>query len=141
MSRQARRTALVVMLASTALSGCATTTGDTGGSNLTAGMAKTEIVEGETTQARILEVFGAPNLVTLSSERGEVWNYQRMAFESASSGAGVLAILWPASTIVGGGAHASRASSTTRSFDLILVFDDDDVVVEYTVIQAVYQAP
>ena len=109
---------------------------DTG--NLTAGMVKAEIVKGTTTQAEILEVFGAPNLVTVSSEDDEVWSYSRMAFQSASSTGGVLAILWPGSTLLGGGATSSTASSTTRSFDLILVFDENDVVRRYTVIQAAY---
>lgn len=115
--------------------------GGAGSSNLTAGMVNMEIVKGVTTQADILQVFGAPNIATISSEEDEVWNYNRMAFQSASSAAGVLALLWPGSTFLGGGGVSSRSSSSTRSFDLILVFDANDVVLEYTVIQAVYQRP
>lgn len=129
------------LIAALLVGACATTTGSPGDSNLTAGMAKLEIVKGVTTQAEILQVFGAPNLVTISSEDGEVWNYSRMAFESASSSGGVLALLWPGSTFLAGGGSAARSTSSTRSFDLILVFDEDDVVFEYTVIQAVYDRP
>jgi hypothetical protein len=123
------------------LAGCASAGVDGGSSNLTAGMAKLEIERGITTQAEILQVFGAPNIVTISSEEGEVWNYNRMAFESVSSAAGILAVLWPGSTALAGGAGTARSSSSTRSFDLILVFDIADVVQEYTVIQAVYDRP
>jgi hypothetical protein len=133
-----RRTGILV--AGSLLTGCLTGTGGGAGTSaLTAGMVKAEIVTGETTQADILQIFGAPNLVTVSSEDDEVWNYSRMAFESASSSGGMLALVWPASALIGGGASGSASRATTRSFDLILIFDDRDRVKKYTVIQAAYE--
>jgi len=111
---------------------------ESGGTNLTAGMVKTEVTKGVTTQAEILEVFGAPNIITLNSDEDEVWNYHRMAFVSTESASGVLAILWGGWAAGGGGARRAAASATTRSFDLILTFDEKDVVKEYKVISAVF---
>lgn len=95
-------------------------------SKLSAGVAKVAIKEGETTQADVLRLFGAPNLVTRSSEGEEVWNYNRMSFDNSSSGFGFL---------VGSKAVSSSAS---RSIDVIIVFNKADVVKSYKVIQASY---
>ena len=97
-------------------------------SNLTVGMVKATIVKGETTQAELLEVFGAPNIITKNRVDDEVWHYSRMAVESTSSVGNVLAIVF----------NSSKASSTTttRSFDLIITFDENDVVKDYSVIAA-----
>ena len=111
---------------------------EVGNSNLTPGMVKTEVTTGVTTQADILEVFGAPNIMTMNSAEDEVWNYHRMAFVQTESESGILAILWGGSAAAGGGARQAAAAATTRSFDLILVFDDRDVVKDYKVIAAAF---
>ncbi len=105
-------------------------------SNLTAGMVKIQIIKGETTQAEILEIFGAPNIATKNRDNDEVWNYNRMSFESTSSSGTILGIFWTG--LAAGAASGSRASSTatTKSFDLILIFDENDVVKNYSVIAA-----
>ncbi|MFH1321665.1 MAG: hypothetical protein ABII90_13565, partial [Bacteroidota bacterium] len=46
--------------------------------NLTPGMAKTNIIKGVTTQNEILEVFGAPNIITRNKSDNEVWTYDKM---------------------------------------------------------------
>lgn len=99
-------------------------------SNLTAGTVKKEIVKGKTTQAEILELFGAPNLVTKNRDDNEVWNYNRMSADQVSGSNSGWAIFW-------GGTRAV-SSSSTASFDLILVFDDKSVVTNYSLIQAAY---
>lgn len=105
-------------------------------SNLTAGMVKIQIIKGETTQAEVLEIFGAPNIVTKNRGDDEVWNYSRMSFESTSSSGTILGIFWTG--LAAGAASGSRASSTatTKSFDLILIFDENDIVKDYSVIAA-----
>lgn len=105
-------------------------------SNLTAGMVKTQIIKGETTQAEILEIFGAPNIVTKNRGNDEVWNYNRMSFESTSSSGGVLAVFWFGNVAGAGGGSKASSSATTKSFDLILIFDENDVVKDYSVISA-----
>ena len=54
-------------------------------SNLTFGLVKSKLIEGETSQSEILNLFGAPNLTTRNSKKQEVWNYNRMSFESGAS--------------------------------------------------------
>jgi hypothetical protein len=96
-------------------------------SNLTVGMVKTKIVKGETNQAEVMALFGAPNLVTINKNDNEVWNYSKMSFES---GAAAASDIWLGSRAL--------ATSTTSSFDLILIFDDNDVVLDYSIISSSY---
>ncbi len=97
-------------------------------SNLTSGTVKREIIKNQTTQADILKLFGAPNLVTMDSNGNEVWNYNKMSYSTTEgSDAGTL-IFW-------GGSRAI-STSTTKSFDLILTFDKNDVVKDYRLIAA-----
>jgi len=99
-------------------------------SNLTTGVVKKEIIKGTTTQAEILELFGSPNLVTKNRDNNEVWNYNKMSFKSKVGSDGVSLILW-------GGSRA-MSTATTSSFDLILEFDENDVVLDYSIISASY---
>ena len=100
------------------VSGCGTTRSAAKSddrSNLTMGVVKQKIVEGKTTQADILTTFGSPNLVTRNAKNEEVWNYTRMAYRKESGGR-------YGGFIFFGGSKAV-SSSTSKSFDLILVFD------------------
>ena len=99
-------------------------------SNLTAGTVKKEIVKGETMQADVLKLFGSPNLMTMDSDGNEVWNYNRMSYTTTSGSDGGTLIFW----------WGSRAmtSSTTQSFDLIIVFDKNQIIKDYRVISAAY---
>jgi len=113
------------------LQGCATFPGSkepTQKSNLTMGTIKIKIIKGETTQAEILELLGSPNLATKNRDNNEVWNYNRMAFKASSGKDAGFLILW-------GGSRAA-SSTTTESFDLIIEFDKNDVVKDYSVISA-----
>ena len=96
-------------------------------SNLTMGMVKSKIIKGETTQAEILELLGAPNLITKNKDNDEVWNYNRMSVEKGGAAA---SDIWLGSRAL--------SSTTTSSFDLIITFDESDVVKDYSVISASY---
>jgi len=96
-------------------------------SNLTVGMVKTKVIKGETNRTEILELFGAPNLVTKNKNDDEVWNYNKMSFES---GSGSSSDVWLGSRVL--------STSTTSSFDLIIIFDNDGIVKEYSIISASY---
>ena len=82
-------------------------------SNLTFGVVKSKIIKGNTTQSEILEIFGAPNLVS----------------KNKSNKQGGTDFLF--------GARASQSSST-QSFDLIITFDSNDIVSDYSVISTSY---
>lgn len=91
-------------------------------SNLTFGVVKSKIIKGETTQAEILEIFGSPNMVTKNKADNEVWNYNRMS--TVSKGGQTLFFF---------GERAS-VSKVSQSFDLIITFNQNDIVEDYSVI-------
>ncbi len=97
-------------------------------SNLTFGMVKSKIIKGETMQAEILKIFGSPNIVTKNRDNDEVWNYNRMSYKTTSGADGVSVIFFSESS--------AMTTATTQSFDLILIFDENDVVKDYSVISA-----
>jgi outer membrane protein assembly factor BamE (lipoprotein component of BamABCDE complex) len=97
-------------------------------SNLTYGNVKANVVKGQTTQAEVLQLLGSPNITTKNRDGNEVWTYSRQSFdaESGSFGGGII--------LFGGNQAFSSASSAT--FDLILTFDANDVVQDYSVVQS-----
>ena len=95
-------------------------------SNLTMGIVKSKIVKGTTTQDEIIKLFGSPNLVSKNKSNREVWSYNRMSVEQKAG-----------STDFFTGQRASQSSSS-RSFDLIITFDDQDVVYDYSVISTAF---
>jgi hypothetical protein len=102
---------------------------EAGRSNLTAGMVKTKIIKGETTQAEILQLFGSPNIITKNRSNDEVWNYNRMTFRTISGeDSGALLIFWSGSRAV--------STASTKSFDLIIIFDENDTVKDFSYISA-----
>ena len=112
------------------LCGCATfpEKQEKANSPLTAGNVTLTIKKGRTNKAEILKTFGSPNLVTKNRDADEVWNYNRMNFTTrVGEDAGTL-IFW-------GGSRAV-STATTKSFDLMITFDSNDVVKDYSIIQA-----
>jgi len=95
-------------------------------SNLTAGSAKVMLIKGKTTQAEIVKVWGSPNIVTQSSTGETVWTYSKQSYDTKSSSfAGGL-------FIIGGGQAVSQ--SATSSFDVVITFDKNDIVKDFSVI-------
>jgi len=90
------------------------------------GVVKSEIVKGSTTQDEILKLFGSPNLVSKNKSNREVWSYNKMSVEQKAG-----------STDFFAGQRASQSSSS-KSFDLIITFDENDVVFEYSVISKTF---
>ena len=95
-------------------------------SNLTIGVVKSKVVKGETSQDEILKLFGAPNLVSKNKSNREVWSYNKMSVEQKAGSTDFLA-----------GQRASQSSSS-RSFDLIITFDEKDIVADYSVISTTF---
>ncbi len=105
------------------LSGCASVQ-PVEKSNLTPGMAKTKIIKNTTTQNEILQVFGAPNIVTKNKSGNEVWTYDKVSVETGSSGA--------YATILIAGAAGNNSSTSSRTFTLMIEFDEHEVVQDYS---------
>ena len=114
---------LMIIMGIFFISGCASVQPAQSG-NLTPGMAKTTIIKSKTTQNEILTVFGAPNIVTKNKTGNEVWTYDKMSVESGASEV-------YGTVIIAGGAGV-RGSSSTRSFTLMIEFDEHDVVKDYS---------
>ena len=111
------------------LTGCATSTPvDTRNDSLTHGNVQMNIKVGETTQTEILEVFGAPNITTIDGSGKEVWTYQRAATAAQSS---ANSNYWTV-LLIGGTREASGFSSTSRMMTLIIKFNEQKVVSDFS---------
>lgn len=121
--------AAVLVLTSAFITGCVTEE-PSQKSNLNYGSVKKNIIKGQTNQSEIMQLLGSPNLVTKNRGGDEVWSYTRQSYDSKSGawGGGIL--------LVGGGSAFSNTSSS--SFDLILTFDNKDVVKDYSVVSSQY---
>ena len=92
----------------------------TQGSNLTAGMAKTKIIDGVTTQTEILEAFGSPNIITKNKSGNEVWTYDKVAMEKSNEEG-----YW---NILVAGKSGGKQATSSKTFTLMIEFDDNSVV-------------
>lgn len=99
-------------------------------SNLTYGTVKKKVVKGLTNQNEIIQLFGSPNLITKNRESNEVWSYNKMSVDRNSSGYGAWLLLI--------GSEESNYSTSTSSFDFIVIFDKNDIVKDYSVIVSNY---
>lgn len=113
----------LVVLASLLLIGCASVQPVQKG-NLTPGMAETKIIKGQTTQNEILEVFGAPNIITKNKSGNEVWTYDKASIETGTSDV--------YGTILIAGGVGSRSSTSARTFTLMIEFDENKVVKDFS---------
>ena len=96
-------------------------------SELTHGNVELTLRKGETTQAEVLDAFGAPNVTTVDSAANEVWTYQRAAtVVQDSSDYNFWTIV-----IAGSGNEASGFERTQRTMTLIIKFDEADVVSDF----------
>lgn len=111
--------------------GCATTRSidneNTESSPFTHGNVQLTIKKGITTQAEILEKFGAPNITTIDASGQEVWTYQKHATVSKSSESGAYATV----ILFGVGGGTSGFEQSSRTMTLIIKFDDTKHVSDF----------
>lgn len=93
-------------------------------SNLTFGVVKSKVIKGTTNQEEVLKLFGSPNIITKNKSNDEVWSYNKMSVMSKGG----------QTSFINGSKGSS--STSTSSFDLIITFNNDDVVKDYSVISA-----
>lgn len=102
---------------------------------VTVGTVQREIRMGMTS-AEVAAILGAPNIVSTDAERREVWIWDKISSEvSYSRSSGVVAGLVVRSS--GGGAgggskSAGAASSSQRTLTVIVKFDEDDRVRDFS---------
>lgn len=107
--------------------------------SLTHGMVQMNVKVGVTTQAQIIEAFGAPNITTLDGSSQEMWVYDRQATVSydKSSGFSIGLLLGGGGGGVGGGgglgfgSKKSNSSQSSRTMTLIIKFDENKVVSDF----------
>lgn len=129
---------LLLLLSSATLAGCqmasqhmADVQAGMTGENLSVGKVQREISVGMSS-AQVVEVLGAPNIVTTDEQRREVWVYDKIATDraySASSG-GIATLFLGAGSgfggLGGGGFSGSSgaASTSQRTLTIIIKFDN-----------------
>ena len=119
--------AFLIFLVGFGLSACVTSQAPQK-SNLTPGVVKTQVIKGQTSQADILGLLGAPNIVAKNKDGAEVWTYSRQSFDSESGGFGGGLLLF--------GGSKAFSSASSNSFDLIITFDKKDIVKDYSVVSS-----
>ena len=119
---------------------------------LTSGHVKTVVKKGKTTRLEVFKALGAPNVIAVESDKGEVWTYDQMKVRRTAQGYGAGAFfltgfafsddvsLRRSSFNPGGGigeagvsASGSVGTNTTsiHTATLIIRFDANDLVQSY----------
>lgn len=116
---------LVCVLSVFMLGGCHTTSSNK--NNLTIGLVQQNIKKG-ITKAQVTEILGSPNIITSDTNGGEVWVYDRISTETNanSSMSGLNLIL------VNLGKSGSSVSSTQKTLTVIIKFNQNDIVVDFS---------
>lgn len=124
------RFAPAIAVAAVLLAGCVQTQVKpvtTRNSELTHGNVQLNLKVGQTTQAEVLEIFGAPNITTIDGSNQEVWSYQRQATVSQSS---ATSNYWTI-VLAGGSSGAAGFEQTQRTMTLIIKFAPNKVVSDF----------
>ena len=106
---------------------------------LTHGMVQMTVQVGVTTQAEILEKFGAPNITTLDGNGNEMWVYDRHATVTSNSASGFsigmagggLGGAAAGGAGLGFGKSKAKSAESTRSMTLIIKFDSQRRVSDF----------
>ena len=109
---------------------CATApvdTSETKNSPFTHGNVQLSIKKGITTQAEVLEKFGAPNIATIDGSGYEVWTYQKYATVTKSNASGVYATV----ILAGATSSSSGFEQSSKTMTLILKFDESKKVLDF----------
>jgi hypothetical protein len=112
------------------------------GSHLTFGMVKKHIVKEQTHQEEILRLFGAPNIITKQAGKNETWTYEKVSYDasqySGGIGAGAGGIIGTAATGGVGTFSGSKSSSSTKTMTVMIYFDSNDKVIDYSMMETHY---
>lgn len=105
---------------------------------LTQGMVQMTIRVGTTTQAEIIEAFGAPNITTIDASGNQMWVFDRHATVTTDSSGGfsVGLLAGGGSDVgVGGGLgfgkRKSKSTTSSRTMTLVIKFDSQGVVSDF----------
>lgn len=112
------------ILLAAALTGCVATTPtvpeSTEANRLTTGQVQLTLKKDVTTQTEVLDAFGAPNLVTVTSDGEEVWTYQRAATVTKATSSSAYGTI----ILFGGSTRSSGLEQSSRTMTLIIKFKE-----------------
>lgn len=130
--RQYKKPVLLVILAAFLLQGCQNIASmradaqDNSTDRMTLGKVQREIRVGMSS-SEVAQVLGSPNIVSTDEERREVWIYDKIATDKAStSSAGGVNIL-----VLGIGSSAAASSTSQRTLTVIIKFDNTNKVRDF----------
>ena len=122
---------IIISLTSIILFSCAANKPDDS-NNLTLGTVQSKISKGQS-QSSVMDILGSPNIVTKDAQGREVWTYDRISSENDASSSFVFYILNPISWFTGGGTNSkSSSSSSSKSLTVLITFDDNKNVLDFT---------
>jgi hypothetical protein len=116
-----------------------------GASALSYGSVTSRVLKGKTTQADLVDMFGGPNISTVDSDGLETWVYERSVTQTdaanrsqswqAAANLGVFFGHGSAGAQASGGQSAAASSTTAsfRSLTVIVKFNPDKTVKDYSV--------
>lgn len=92
-----------------------------------------KLVKGQTTQAQVLETFGAPDVVE-KTPGGDMWAYSRYSNENDSIGGGISHYVWGAGlwNLTGFNVNGDKSTSSTKTASLVVYFNKRKVLANYT---------
>jgi len=113
---------MIISLTSIILFSCAANKPDDS-NNLTLGTVQSKISKGQN-QSSVMDVLGSPNIVTKDSQGREVWTYDRISRDNEAQSGGFWFFLF--------GQSSSASSSSSKSLTVIITFDNNKNVLDYT---------
>jgi len=113
---------MIISLTSIILFSCAANKPDDS-NNLTLGTVQSKISKGQN-QSSVMDVLGSPNIVTKDSQGREVWTYDRISRDNEAQSGGFWFFLF--------GKSSSASSSSSKSLTVLITFDDNKNVLDYT---------
>lgn len=128
-SKQTKLTVGILCTALLLAASCTTSQSsmDTKNSPFTHGNVQLRLEKGVTTQAEVLETFGAPNVATTDSSGNEVWTYQKHATIAKSSEVGGYGTV----ILLGLRGGTSGFEQSSRTMTLIIKFGPDKKVIDF----------
>lgn len=90
---------------------------------LTLGSVQSKIFKGQS-QSAVMEALGSPNIVTKDAQGREKWTYDRISNEKEVKSSGFWVFLF--------GKSSSASSSSSKSLTVLITFDNNKNVLDYT---------
>ncbi len=116
------KTITLISLSSIIIFSCASNV-PTDSNDLTLGTVQRKIYKGQS-QSAVMDILGSPNIVTKDTQGREVWTYDRISSNKKSEAGGFWFLFF--------GKSNASSSSSSKSLTLIITFDDNKSVLDFT---------